>query len=97
MSLDVTPQTQNVYNPGTIQVVTVGAAHAETTNPINGNGVILVSTTDCHVVISDAPVATANDLFLPKGQFLALACVGTNKVSVIQDSAGGKLWVTSLN
>lgn len=81
---------------GTVQKVAVAAAHAETANSIDSTLVHVVSTTNCHIKLADAPVATATDFYLPANTPMILVCAGTNKVSVIRDTADGSLYVTSI-
>jgi len=85
--------TKRPIRPGTALKVTVGAAHAESA-AIGGVAALLCSTTDCHIVVGDAPTATTNDTLLPAKTFLKIACLSTDKVSVIQDAAGGSLFIT---
>jgi hypothetical protein len=78
---------------GTALKVAVGAAHAESA-AIGTVTALLCSTTDCHVVVGSAPVATTSDTFLPAKTPLRISCNATDLVSVIQDTAGGQLYVT---
>ena len=79
--------------PGTAVVVAIGAASLQSA-AINSTVVRLVSTADCHIVFGTNPTATANDTFLPAKTFLKIACLTTDKVSAIQDAAGGSLFIT---
>jgi hypothetical protein len=79
--------------PGTALKVSVGIAHAESA-AIGCVAALLCSTTDCHIAVGSAPVATVNDTLLPAKTFLKIACLSTDKVSVIQDAAGGTLFIT---
>ena len=97
MPLDITPQVQNVYNPGVLQSIAYTAAAGVIANAVAANAVLLISTTACHIRIADAPVAVATDLLLPANTYLALACDGSNKVSAIRDASDGTLYVLGLN
>jgi hypothetical protein len=73
--------------------ITVGAIHAES-GAIGANAVLLCSTTDCHITFGSSPAATTADTFLPAKVLLVVSCLPTDKISVIQDSAGGYLFAT---
>jgi hypothetical protein len=79
--------------PGTALKVSVGVAHAESA-AIGTVAALLCSTTDCHIAVGSAPVATVNDTLLPAKTFLKIACLKTDIVSVIQDAGGGTLFIT---
>jgi hypothetical protein len=76
--------------PGVAQNVAIGAAHAEST-AVGSTLIRVVATSACHVRIGAAPVAVATDGLLPAGQVEYFMCLATDKVSVLQDSAGGTL------
>lgn len=82
-----------VIRPGTALKVTIGAAHLESA-ALGAVVVQLCATSDCHVVFGAAPVATANSTFLPAKVPVMFACLPTDLVSVIQDTAGGTLYIT---
>ena len=85
--------TTRPIRPGTALKVSVSGAHAESA-AIGCVAALLCSTTDCHIAVGSAPVATANDTLLPAKTFLKIACLKTDIVSVIQDAASGSLFVT---
>lgn len=78
---------------GTALKVTIAGTHAETTVVIGATRALLCSTTDCHIVLGPTPAATTSDTFLPAKTFLEIACLTTDMVSVIQDAAGGFLFI----
>lgn len=82
-----------VIRPGAAQHVAIGGTHAESA-ALGASVVQLCATSDCHIVFGTAPVATANDTFLPAKVPVTFACLSTDKVSVIQDAAGGTLYIT---
>ena len=86
--------------PDITQTVTVAGASAATTNPVSIRTEIIriVSTTDCYVEIGSAPVATAADWYLPAYlvEYFRVE-PGSDKVAVLQVSAGGTLFVTECN
>ena len=94
---DQVPLVQPVYNIGVTQKVTIGSSSAATTNAVGSGAILVRATSDCHIVLGDAPTATSADFLLRSGELLAITCSGTNKVAVIQDSAAGNLYVTGLN
>jgi hypothetical protein len=96
--MDNTPQIQNVYNydPLNIQTVSYTSSAAETTNPVSCEQVLLIASSDCHVLFGSDPTALTTSMLLPAKTFLALACQPTDIVSAIEDSASGTLWVIGL-
>jgi hypothetical protein len=79
--------------PGATLKLAVGAAHAE--SAAVGSALIRVlSTTDCHIVIGAAPVATADDMLVLANQPEYFHCNPADLVSVIRDSADGSLYIT---
>lgn len=95
--MDIVPSTLNLYNITKVaQKVAVGAAHAESA-VVGSEAVLLVSSTDCHVRTGATPVAVTDDILLPAKVFLALVVNRGDKVSVIQDAAGGSLYIAELN
>lgn len=58
----------------------------------------LVATTNCHVKISNAGIAAlATDTYIAGNAPAEYVCVSpSDKISVIQDSAGGNLYITEL-
>lgn len=84
--------------PGTTQTVTVGAASAATTNAVGQHTkrIRLISTTACHVAFAVAPTATTSSMYLAAGREEVFAIKPGQKVAVIQNAAGGTLFVTEL-
>ncbi len=83
---------------GPCQTVTVGAAHHESTAFGGQTRAVLISATaDCHVRIGNAAVAVSTDTLIRSAYPpLVFGCTPDETVSVIQDSAGGLLYVTEL-
>lgn len=86
------------YYPKTTQTVTVGAASAATTNAVGSNihAVRLISTTACHIKIEQAPTATTSDFLMAANREEYFTIHPGEKVAVIQNAAGGTLYVTEL-
>ena len=53
-----------------------------------------VATTDCHILFGTAPTADANDTFLPASTVEYFVINKNDKVSVIQNAAGGNLHIS---
>jgi hypothetical protein len=82
-----------VIHPGTTVPVAFGAT--STATAALGAGLVrLVSTTDCHVAFGTAPTADGTCLFLPANMAEYFACMTTDQLAVIQDSAAGTLYIT---
>ena len=81
---------------GTVLKVAVAATHAESA-AVGVTQLLLFSTTNCHIAIADAPVATSSSAYLPAGVYLRVTCATTNKVSVIRDTADGSLYITAVS
>ncbi len=79
--------------PGTTQNVAVGAASAQSA-AVGGLVVRVVSSTDCHIVFGANPTALATSMFLPAKLPEYFVCAPTDKLAVIQDTAGGNLSIT---
>lgn len=83
--------------PSVTVPITIGAATNRNGSPIVGEVVRLVATSDCHIKFGGATVvATANDMFIPKGVPESFSLKGNQYIAVIQDSAGGNLFITVL-
>lgn len=90
-------------NQSTIQAIFPGnnqsGAYTGTpylSNPVSAACTIvrLVTTTDSHYVVGIAPVAGATDTFLP-AKTVEFVSIGPNqKVSVVQDAAGGTAYLS---
>jgi hypothetical protein len=79
--------------PANTLSVSVGASHAESV-AINADAVRLVSTVDCFVVFGAAPVADNTCMFLPAKVPELFQFTAGEKVSVIQSTGGGTLYVS---
>lgn len=84
---------RTTIRPGAALKVTIGASHSESA-AVGATAIQLCATADCHIVIGSAPAATANDTFLPAKVPVLYSCLTTDKVSVIQDTGGGSLFIT---
>ncbi len=83
---------------GATQTVAIGGAHAESSAVGAQTRAVLISaTSDCHIVIGANPTATTSTTLIRSAYPpLVFAATPGDKVSVIQDSAGGTLYVTEL-
>lgn len=78
------------------QKITIGAANAASA-AINSSYVKVVASSDCWIVAGAAPVAAAADgyaTFLPAGIVFEYKITLGQKLGVIQDTAGGSLYIT---
>jgi|TARA_E500000318_G_scaffold30931_1_gene30668 hypothetical protein len=57
----------------------------------------IVATSDCHYAIGANPTATANDTYLPADTVEKIRVNQGEKISVVQNSAGGDAFITSLS
>lgn len=80
--------------PSTSQVIATSGAHQE--SAAVGSPLIRVCcSADCWIAIGAAPVADkTTSIFLPSGVVEYFGCLSTDKVSVLQDTAGGNLSIT---
>lgn len=91
---------QTIGRPITGKSVTVtytGTAGTTAAVTTDARVVRVVSTTDCYIQIGISPTATSADLFLPAytpEYFGAQGGVTGTKVSAIQVSTGGSIYVT---
>ena len=83
----------NPIRPGAAQKVTYAGASVQSA-ATNAKTVLLTSTTDCHVLVGANPTAAATDTFLPAKTPWLFSCASTDLVAVIQDAAGGSLYIT---
>jgi hypothetical protein len=85
--------------PGATDVVTV-AGSSDTTAAVGGrtNLIRLISSTACFITIGATPVATSSDMYLPAdmAEYFRVE-PGVDKVAVIQQTAGGFLYMTEMN
>jgi len=88
------------FRIGTIQKVAYTGTHGAIGNAISENCklVLVWCSTDAHVKMAATPVATTNDCPVTgKVHFpIAVDKPGTSKISAIQQSAGGTMWVIEL-
>lgn len=85
------------YKPGTTQNVAYTGTHGVITNPVGRTQIRVYCTTDAFIVIGAAPVATAAAGMPVTGKIPEVYdCEQGDKVSAIQQSAGGTLYVTAL-
>jgi hypothetical protein len=57
----------------------------------------LVATSDCHYLIGANPTATSSDTYLPADTIEKIRVNQGEKISVVQNSAGGDAFITSLS
>jgi hypothetical protein len=75
----------------------VGASAAASTAVSNATVVVrLISTSNCHVAFGSAPTAGATDMLLVANSPEYFKVNPADKVSVIQDSAAGTLYLTEM-
>lgn len=84
---------------GSPQKIVVGAAHLESSsfqNDPDGIGFVIrvVSDTDCFIDVGTAPVASNTKYYLPKNTVEYISVFGSQqKISVIQSTAGGNIYI----
>ena len=91
---DSIPALKYVWGSG--QMITVGSSHAETTAFTQSCTVTITANTNCWITVGSAPAAaasTAGNKYVPAGADFSLALGQNDKISVIQDTAGGFLSV----
>ena len=77
--------------------ISVGATAAQSAAFGSSTIVIrVVANTDCHIAFGSNPTATANSTFIPKGLPEYFKVNSGEKLSVIQDSAAGTLYITEM-
>ena len=59
--------------------------------------VLISASSDCHIRFGATPVATTADTFVPANSTMFLSIRPGQKVSAVQDSAGGTLWVSEMD
>lgn len=86
-----------VLRPGAGQNVAVSGGNAQ--SAVIGSSVVrLCSTTDCRIAFGSDPTAISTSLYLPAGAVEYFrANRGTDKIGVIQVSAGGTLNIVEMN
>ena len=82
-----------VIYPYDTQVIAIGGAAVPSTS-LRTQTIRLYATSACHIAIGANPTATSNDAFIPAGVIEYFMCEYNDLLSVIQDSAGGFLYIT---
>jgi len=85
----LTGGTQSVAYTGTHGAIST-AVGSQTRN------VLVYASSDCHIQFAKTPVATTADMFLPGSMQIFLTIHPGEKVSAIQASAGGTLYVSEM-
>lgn len=86
---------QCIYNGASQKVTYTGTAGTITNAVAAGVSVVrIVVTSDAFIKIGTSPTATANDIFIPANVPEYFGIKTGEKVSAIQSSAGGTLYVT---
>lgn len=81
--------------PGASQTVSVAGTHAESSAFQSNTSIVrLYSTTNCWIAFGSAPVADNTGMYLLAGIVEYFAVTGGNKVSALQDTASGTLYIT---
>lgn len=88
----------HALRPNTVQKVAYTATAGTITNAVGANTTVIrvYCTTDAHIAIGAAPTATANDSPIALKQPEYFRVRKGDKVSAIQQSAGGDLYVTEM-
>lgn len=85
------------FRPGATQNVAYTGTAGTITNAVSYNHVMVWSTTDCFITFGSAPTATTSHMPLSARTHLVFKVeAGVDKVSAIQQSAGGTLYVTEM-
>jgi histidinol dehydrogenase len=78
-----------------VTVAFTGTAGTTAALPAATQCVRVIATTDCFIEIGTAPTAVANTgLYLPAGSAEYFSCPPSSKVSAIQVTTGGSIYVT---
>lgn len=82
---------------GTTQTVAVGSESLQSTTITGSNVVRIISTSDCHIVVSANPTATTTSMFIPGNvpEYIEIENT-TDKIAVIQNSEAGTLFITEM-
>lgn len=88
-----------VGRPGTTQNASYTGTAGVITNPVGVQTykVRIAVTTDAFVSFGAAPTATTSDVFMPAGSVEYFTITPGQKVSAIQSSAGGSVYVTEIS
>lgn len=86
------------FKMGTVQKVAYTGVHGAIANPTGGKTklVIVWCSTDAHIAVGTAPVATTSSRPVTAKVDVLVALNPGEKVSAIQQAAGGTLYVTEL-
>lgn len=89
---------QTTYRPGTHQKVAYTGTAGVTTNGVSAQikTIRVVLTTAGYIKIGAAPTATTSDVYMPANWPEYFTVSPGQKVSAIQDAAGGNLHVTEM-
>lgn len=85
---------------GTVQTVSFTGTAGTVTNGFGSEtrAILIRVTADAHVRIGQSPTAVSTDTLIKATDSpLVFGCSPTDKISAIQDSAGGTLYVTELS
>lgn len=85
--------TAPAVTPANTISVTIGASHAESA-AVAGDVVRLVATAACYVAFGDDPEATSDSMYMPANVPEQFQFTPGEKVSVLQVSGGGTLYIT---
>jgi len=86
----------HLYNSPTPQTVAIGADSAQST-ALNCNEVLIQATSACFILIDTDPTAEATTShYLPAGGSWTIQVDPSHKVAVIQSTAGGFLYISSV-
>lgn len=89
---------QTIWRPQGTQVVAYTATAAATSNAVSEGvyAVRLVVSSDAHYAIGKSPTATTSDALIPAGVVEIIRINPGEKVSFIQNAAGGNGYVTEM-
>lgn len=85
-------------HPSATVAITIGVASAQNSSPIVAEVVRLIATSDCHIKFSPTggKLATSDDMLLKSGIAEYFYMRGDQYIAVIQDTGGGKLYITNM-
>lgn len=91
-------QTIQVLQPGVTQVIVMDTESQATTAITNTSVIRVLATADCHIVVGVSPTATLSDLYIPANvpEYFEIGQDGNNQLAVVQDSAGGTIYITEM-
>lgn len=86
-----------MYRLGTTQTVAIGASTAASTAfGAQTRAVRVIATSNAHIVVAKSATATTSDTYLALGREEVIQVAPGEQVAVIQNSAGGTLYITEL-